>query len=171
VLLTLKEVPFKNSTTKSQPVRASNKEISFSINKSAPFLLNTLWGCSSTTIITSPGSQSGYSSDSPWNKYFSPWGAPLSTSTSITFFSFTTFLPLQFLHLSASSICSPVPLQSEQGPVDYEYIPGPNIVIFVLIPLPLQPEHVELAPFCPPLPSHFEQILSLFTAIFELFPL
>lgn len=72
VLLTLKEDPSKKSTTKSQPVRASNKEISFSINKSAPFLLKTLCGCSSTTIITSPGSQSGYSSDSPWNKYFSP---------------------------------------------------------------------------------------------------
>ena len=78
---------------------------------------------------------------------------------------------MQTLHLRASSIYSPVPLQSEQGPVDYEYIPGPNIVIFVLIPLPLQPEHVEFAPFSPPFPSHFEQILSLFTAIFEFLPL
>ena len=118
VLLILKEDPSKYSTMKSQPVRDSNNDISFSINKSAPFLLNTLWGCSSTTIITSPGSQSGYSSDSPWNKYFSPWGAPLSTSTSNTFFSLTTFLPLHTLHLRASSIYSPVPLQSVQGPVD-----------------------------------------------------
>jgi hypothetical protein len=29
-------------TTKSHPVNASSKDISFSINKSAPFLLNTL---------------------------------------------------------------------------------------------------------------------------------
>jgi hypothetical protein len=42
VLITLKVDPFKNSTVKSQPVRDSNKEISFSISKSAPFLLKTL---------------------------------------------------------------------------------------------------------------------------------
>ena len=33
------------------------------------------------------------------------------------FFSLTTFLPLQFLHLLASSIYSPEPPQSEHGPV------------------------------------------------------
>lgn len=155
---------------KSQPVNASNNDISFSIIRSAPFLLNNLCGYSSTTTITSPGSQSGISSDSPWNKYFYAWGLPLSTSTSKTFFSFTTFFPLHYLHFKASSIYSPVPPQSPQGPVDYVYIPGPNIYNLVFIPLPLQPVHVEFAPFSPPFPSHFEHILSLFTAIFALLP-
>jgi len=122
-------------------------------------------------MTTSPGSLSGCSSDSPWKIYFSPWGAPLSTTASRTFFSLTTFFPLQSGHLLASSITSPVPLQSVHGPVDYEYIPGPNMVILVTIPLPLQAGQVELAPFFPPLPSHFLQILSLFTAILLVFPL
>jgi hypothetical protein len=171
VLFTLNFDPSKKSTTNSHPVRAYKIVISFSIKRSAPFLLNVLWGYSSTTITTSPGSHSGYSSDSPWNKYFSPWGAPLSTSISKTFFSLTTFFPLHALHFSFSSIYSPVPLQSLQGPVDWEYIPGPSIVIFVFMPFPLQPEHVEFAPFSPPLPSHLEQILSLFTAITDRLPL
>jgi hypothetical protein len=42
VLFTLNDVSSKNLTTKSHPVNASSKDISFSINKSAPFLLNTL---------------------------------------------------------------------------------------------------------------------------------
>jgi len=42
VLFTLNDVSSKNFTTKSQPVNASRREISFSINKSAPFLLKTL---------------------------------------------------------------------------------------------------------------------------------
>ena len=79
----------------------------------------------------------------------------MSISTSITFCSFFTFLPKHYLHFRASSIYSPVPLQSEHGPVDYVYIPGPNILNLVCIPLPLHPVHVEFAPFSPPLPSHF----------------
>lgn len=171
VLFTLNDVSSKKFTIKSHPVKASSKDISFSINKSAPFLLNTLCGYSSTTTITSPGSTPGASSDSPWKTYLWAWGLPLSISTSIIFFSLITFLPLHCLHLRASSIYSPDPPQSEQGPVDYVYIPGPNILNFVWTPLPLHPVQVELAPFSPPLPSHFEQILSLVTGIFALFPL
>lgn len=126
---TLNLVPSRKGTIKSQPVRDSNRVIVFSMKRSAPFLLNTLCGCSSTTMITSPGSLSGTSSDSPWKTYFSPFGAPLSTVHSRTFFSFLTFLALHDLHLSLSSIYCPVPPQSEHGPVDYEYIPGPSIVI------------------------------------------
>jgi hypothetical protein len=42
VLYTLKDVSSKKFTTKSQPVNASSKDISFSITKSAPFLLKIL---------------------------------------------------------------------------------------------------------------------------------
>jgi hypothetical protein len=69
VLFTLNDVSSKKFTIKSHPVKASSKDISFSINKSAPFLLNTLCGYSSTTTITSPGSTPGASSDSPWKTY------------------------------------------------------------------------------------------------------
>lgn len=56
---TLNLDPSKKFTTKSQPDSASKRVISFSIKRSAPFLLNVLCGYSSTTIITSPGSLSG----------------------------------------------------------------------------------------------------------------
>lgn len=111
-------VPSRKSITKSRPVSASRSVISFSIKRSAPFLLKVLWGYSLTTIITSPGSLSGCSSDSPWNTYFSPCGDPLSITASRTFFSLITFLPLQFWHLFSSLIASPVPPQSSHGPVD-----------------------------------------------------
>lgn len=170
-VVALNLVPSRKSTTKSTPVKASSNVISFSIRRSAPFLLKSGCGYSFTTIITSPASLSGCSSDSPWNTYFSPCGAPLSTFASRTFFSLNTFLPLQSGHLLASSIYSPVPPQSSHGPVDCEYIPGPSIVILVTIPRPLHFEHVEFAPSLPPFPPHVLQILSLFTAIFVVFPL
>jgi len=71
-------VPSKKSTAKSHPERDSRRVISFSIKRSAPFLLKTLCGYSFTTMTTSPASLSGCSSDSPWKMYFSPWGEPLS---------------------------------------------------------------------------------------------
>jgi len=126
VLFTLRFDPSRYLIMKSQPVRASLRLMFFSKNKSAPFLLKSLCGYSLTTIITSPASFSGCSSLSPWKIYFSPCGEPLSIQHSITFFSFTTFFPLQFLHLSSSLMVVPYPLQLSQGPVDYEYIPGPS---------------------------------------------
>jgi len=89
---------------KSRPVSASNKEISFSINKSAPFLWNNLCFFSLMTITTSPASASGTSSPSPCLIYFSPLGAPLSTSTAKFFDSFFNFFPLHVLHNFDGSI-------------------------------------------------------------------
>jgi len=109
--------------------------------RSAPFLLKTLWGTSFITTITSPASTSGTSSPSPCMVYYSPFGAPLSTSILSFFFSATIFFPLHVLHFLVSSIVSPLPLHSSQGPLLYEYIPGPNYIITVLIPFPLQPLH------------------------------
>ena len=71
-LWTLNFDPSRKSTVKSHPARDSRRLISFSIKRSAPFLLKTLCGCSFTTIQTSPASLSGCSSDSPWKMYFSP---------------------------------------------------------------------------------------------------
>jgi len=62
-------------------------------------------------ITISPASFYGCSSASPLKKYFSPSGDPLSILHSMTFFVFTTHLPIQVLHLFASGKVSPVPLQ------------------------------------------------------------
>jgi hypothetical protein len=56
------------------------------------------------TTTTSPASASGISSPSPCLTYFSPLGAPLSTSTAIFFDSFFNFFPLQVLQSFDGSI-------------------------------------------------------------------
>jgi len=146
----------------SNPVRASSRVISFSINRSAPFLLKSLCGDTLITAMTSPGSISGTQSPSPLIVYYSPSGEPLSISTWSVFYSLLTFFPLQTLHLLAKSIDSPCPPHSSQGPVLCEYIPGPICIITVLIPLPLQAVHVTTAvASVPPSPLHAEQILYL----------
>lgn len=120
----------------------------------------------------SPGSIPGNSSDSPEKTYCSPFGAPLATSTSINFLDFTTLFPLQLLHRSLSLIISPSPLQTSQGPVDWEYIPGPSCIILVLIPLPLHASHCLTPPsFAEPFPLQASQILSLVICILAVFPL
>ena len=156
----------------SNPVSASRRVISLSINKSAPFLLKVLCGDTLITAITSPGSTSGTQSPSPWIVYYSPSGEPLSTSMLIVFYSLLTFFPLHTLHLLAKSIDSPCPPHSSQGPVLCEYIPGPICLIIVLIPLPLQAEHVTTAEASvPPTPLHALQILCLSRSISKDLPL
>jgi len=156
----------------SNPVSASRREISLSINKSAPFLLKTLCGYTLITAITSPGSTSGTQSPSPLIVYYSPSGEPLSISTWRVFDSLLTFFPLHTLHLLAKSIDSPCPPHSSQGPVLCEYIPGPICLIIVLIPLPLQAVHVTTAvASVPPTPLQVPQILYLSRSRSKVWPL
>ena len=100
------------SKINSMPHIASSMVISFVINKSAPFLLKILCFYWATIITISPASFYGCSSASPWKKYFSPSGDPLSILHSITFLVFTIHLPTHALHLFASGIVSPVPLHT-----------------------------------------------------------
>ena len=161
--------PSKCAIVNETPVRASERRISFSIIKSPPFLLNILWGCWSTTTITSPDSTPGISSPSPKRTIFSPWGAPFGTSMSNTLTSFKTFFPLHFLHSPPDLIVSPWPSHVSHGPDHWEYIPGPSMVIVVLMPLPWQSLH-DSTP-SPPFPLQSTQTLSLFTFILVDFPL
>jgi len=147
------------------PVSASKREISFSMYKSAPFLLKILLGLILITTTTSPASTSGTWSPSPWIVNYSPLGEPLSISTLSFFLSRLTFLPLQALHLFSMLIISPWPLQCSQGPVDWEYIPGPICLILVTIPLPLQCGQVTTAvASVPPIPSQTLQTRYLSTS-------
>lgn len=165
-------LPSKWVITKSTPVKAFNSNTSFSITKSAPFLKKFLWGICLTWTITSPASASGTSSPSPWIVYYSLSGAPLSISTFIVFISCLIFFPLQALHFFVGSTLSPYPLHSSHGPDLCEYIPGPNCIITVLIPFPLQPLQVTTAlASVPPTPLHFAHILCLSISNSVSFPL
>ena len=140
-------VPSKCLISKLYPVKASNKEIFLSMNKSAPFLVKI--GCFFIIILTykSPAIMSGASSPSPVSIQSCSWGTPgsneyyiylLPNEISISLVLSTILFPLQVLHLFLGSHNSPSPLQSGQCYYEWVYIPGPNITIFSIIFRPLQ---------------------------------
>ena len=86
------------------------------------------------------------SSASPGNVIFCPFCIPFSTTTSSTFFSWTTFSPLHWVHRSLSLMVSPVPLHSLQGCCICWIIEGPRCLIDNFIPVPWQPAQVIEAP-------------------------
>lgn len=65
IVVTTNFFPSKWGISKLNPVKASNKEIYFSIYKSAPFLVNNLCFFILNLICKSPGITPGISSPSP----------------------------------------------------------------------------------------------------------
>jgi len=151
--------------SRSNPHRASYKVMFNVIAISACFLLNVLWSFSFMVMMTSPATQSGYSSALFGKVYLWLLGMPLSIWTSSVSFSFRIFWALHTLHFLPWGITIPSPLHLLHWDVVCVYIPGPIWIILVTLPFPLQSLHL-VAP-SPPNPLHslhrtYRSILSFF---------
>ncbi len=135
--------------------------IYFFINKSAPFLVNTLCYFYWVTNIKSPAIASGISFPSPDKVIGWLLGVPFSIGTYIVLVFYIIFLPLHYLHFPPYDIIYPCPEHLSQFFWTCWYIPGPIWYIYqylkyvtcTTIPFPLQVLHFYT--FYPPLPWHF----------------
>mmetsp|Transcript_3399 Transcript_3399/g.11133 ORF Transcript_3399/g.11133 Transcript_3399/m.11133 type:complete len:245 (+) Transcript_3399:343-1077(+) len=163
--------PSRCFTANLNPHSASTRVMSFLMKRSSPLRLKVSCGFSWITNTMSPGTMSGASSPSPWNVIFWLLAIPFSTTSSITFFSCTTWFARHCVHLSLALTPLPLPLQSPHTDCICWTMPGPIWRSWIFTPWPWQPWHSIFFPLLEPVPLHLEHSTFLERLSFLVTPL